>query len=159
MFKNLILVLLTTFSTVAFAQKTFNLKYGVGVMQSVNSQVVSIAIQKQLKDSYAHQLECGAWFDPQEEKNRRSSGFCSYSLGLRVILPNFYMESMHGIGGISHPDSLLGGRVKLFNNFGLGIKDRSGNALGVVFKHVSSAGIEKPNMGRNFAAAKLSFGF
>src|SRR5690606_15949151 len=123
MWKILTLSLLTTISTVAHAQKTINLKYGVGVMQSVNSQIVSLAVQNQLKDSYAQQVECGAWLDPQEEKGRSSSGFCSYSLGLRVILPHVYMESVHGIGGITHPDSLLGGRFQFFHNFGLGIKD------------------------------------
>ena len=159
MWKILTLSLLTIISTVAHAQKTLNLKYGVGVMQSVNSQIVSLAFQSQIKDSYAQQVECGAYLDPQEEKGQRSSGFCSYSLGLRVILDHVYMESMHGVGGISHPDRLLGGHFQFFHNLGLGIKDKAGNSLGLVFKHISSAGIEKPNVGRNFTAAKLSFAF
>lgn len=159
MINKVILIGATSLASTAYAQGTYNLKYGVGIMKSTESQVVSVAYQDQIKDSYSYQVECGAWLDPKENKGRSGSGFCATQAGLRILLSNFYAESMHGIGFITHPDALLGGRFQFFHDAGLGIKDVAGNAIGINFKHVSSAGIHKPNIGRNYLAAKLSFGF
>jgi hypothetical protein len=144
-------------SLTAQAQSTFNVKYGFGMIHNPESQVVSVGYQSQVKHSLSQQLECGAWLDPVVRQGRSGSGFCGYSLGIRVILSHVYAESLHGIGYISHPDSLLGGNFQFFHDLGLGIKDVRGYAIGAVFKHQSSAGIHKPNKGRNFMAVKMSF--
>ncbi len=134
---------------------TINLKYGLGFLQSQGSQVASLGYQSNIYKGIAHQLEVGGW--PDRIGSRSSSMYGEYSLGLRLLKPDYYLESMHGIGMISNPDALLGGRFQFFHDIGGGIRDKDGYSMGLVVKHVSSAGINKPNIGRNFIGVKLGF--
>lgn len=134
---------------------TINLKYGVGALHSKDSQVASLGYQSQLHKGIAHQFEIGGW--PDQISSRNPSMYGSYSLGLRILKPNYYLESMHGIGMITHTDRLLGGRFQFFHDIGAGIRDRDGYSMGLLVKHISSAGVTHPNIGRNFVVIKLGF--
>lgn len=151
-----VFLLLLLMSVPANAKMT-TLKYGFGVTQSADSQMVSLAYEKSIRHALHHQVEGGAWIDIHRNQGRSSSGFGNYSLGLKIARSGFWLESMHGIGFISHPDVYLGGRFQFFHDFGLGIQDGAGYKLGAIFKHVSSAGIHKPNIGRNFIAVRMGF--
>lgn len=127
--------------------------YGVGILRSNNSPIVSISNSAELSKPFFHKLELGGYID--SEAGRKHAMFTSYQLGLRVnTLTGFYAESSHGIGYISSTDILLGGRSQFFHDLGLGIVDDYAH-IGMYVKHISSAGIHKPNIGRNYIYIKL----
>ena len=148
---------------VSFGQSTINFKYGVGILQSAqksnsDSAFGSLSYQTPIKGSLYHQVESGLWTSRARDLGQKMSGFLSHNLGLKLNLGPCYIESMHGLGFITTPDSLLGGRFQFFHDVGFGAKDKVGSAFGVQIKHISSAGLEKPNIGRNFLLIKISFG-
>lgn len=138
------------------ATSNLNLKYGLGFLQSSNSQVVTLGYQTNFYQSFSSNVECGGWLD--QNKGHNPSVTCAAQLGLRVILTSFYAESLHGVGFINHPDGLLGSKFEFFHDVGFGIRDSANNSLGLDFKHTSNAGLSKPNIGRNFIAVKVGFG-
>ena len=137
----------------SFANTTFNMKYGLGFIQKGEAQFAGFGLQNKLFKSLYHQVEGGLWVD----RNRSNSGYGAYSLGMHLESGFFYGETMHGIGLITHPDSLLGGRFQFFHDLGVGVVSKDGSTFGVQIKHVSSAGIHKPNIGRNFVGLKAAF--
>lgn len=150
--KNLLLVLGIVMSTDVVAD-TFNLKYGLGALHGKQSAMASFGYQRQIHKSLAHQIEGGLWVD----RFRSNSGFASYALGMHLERGFMYGETMHGVGFITHKDSLLGGKFQFFHDLGIGVLSKDGSTFGIQLKHVSSAGIHKPNIGRNFFAIKAGF--
>jgi hypothetical protein len=140
----------------AFAQDkdpTLNIKYGLGVIQKGDMSFGSVGYQRKIVDSLYQQYEGGLWVD----RDRQSAGFASYQLGLKAKSGFVYGETMHGIGLITKTDGLLGGHFQFFHDLGVGIVSKDGSTFGIQMKHVSSAGINKPNIGRNFIAIKAGF--
>jgi hypothetical protein len=133
-----------------------NLKYGLPVLHAQgNGAFGSIGYQHSIFRALNQQIETGLWTSRVRESGQKTSPFASYSLGVKVDLDYVYAESMHGIGLIGQPDVLLGGPGQFFHDTGLGIKDRDGSSFGLQWKHVSSAGAYKPNIGRDFVLIKV----
>ena len=151
------LLSLILLSTSALATENLNLKYGFGIWQSGRSYYVDLDYQKPFYHSLNYLYACGSWIDQSGNVNQSSSMFCHGSLGVKVELTKHYFESMHGVGFISNADRLLGGNFQFFHDVGFGVKDLYGFSLGLGFKHASSAGIEKPNIGRNFLLIKVGY--
>lgn len=137
-------------------QGTIGLKYGVGILQTgKESQYVAVSYQSQIYKGISNTLEVCGYVDQQ--RGRAPAMCASYSLGIRVLKPNYYLESMHGLGFINSTDVLLGGRFQFFQELGVGIRDKDGYSIGAHVKHISSAGIHNPNIGRNYIGIKLGF--
>lgn len=131
---------------------------GTFVKYSVNAQSSGLAAQKGL--SFGHQdeflfflekkWEAGFWADNSHVEGAKSGGFGSYSIGVEPMYESLYVNFFQGVGFITHPDTVLGGPFQFFEDFGIGIRDRSrGISLGLQYKHISSAGIYLPNHGRD----------
>jgi len=148
------LALTTLISCQALAGEAV-IKYGVGVGNSAKtskSEVVmgSMAYQQPFYGLFAQQVEVGGWGDRRADMGRQNSVFMGYSLGLNLNMGYLNAQAFWGVAGITNPDSYLGGPFQFNHDFAINFMDKRKVKLGVAYKHVSSAGIEKPNIGRDF---------
>lgn len=98
------------------------------------------------------------WAD--DNPRRSSSGFLGYSVGLRVKAQYIYVESLWGICGISHPDNtFLSGNFQFMQDLGIGFIDELGRSIGISYKHISNAGIQIPNKGRDALQIQVGIPF
>ena len=82
--------------------------------------------------------------------NGRSSFWVTPVMGVRALStvgPELHIAV--GPGYLENPDSVLGGHFQFALEGGAAISDGK-TSLGLVWKHLSSAGIEMPNQGRDF---------
>lgn len=161
---NILLLLLLTTLNLKADETIF--KYGLGIFNSAKdskAEMKQISVAKQyslLKGYVIQQVEIGGWIDSRRDLGRKDSGFGSYSLGIPVDFDVLFLQPLWGIGLITSPDSMLGGRFpQFFHNFTVGIKDSKGNSIGVNYSHVSSAGLYKINKGRDVLSVRLGLPF
>lgn len=87
----------------------------------------------------------------------RSSFWIVPLIGVRALSrsgPELHIAG--GPGYLQNPDEILGGHFQFSLEGGGGIMDASGKVyIGVAWKHLSSAGIEMPNQGRDFIMIQL----
>jgi hypothetical protein len=157
----LALLTLSLLGSSAFAGETF-VGYGLGVFHSadygpVTTKVIQGGYRQDLTGGFYWQARLGYWNDSSHDSTRKSSLYGSTGLGFLIDLRPIEMRSGWGIGGISTPDSMLGGRFPQFNGeLYVGVRDKNGNGIGFQYEHISSAGIVTPNEGRDFVTLQLS---
>lgn len=105
----------------------------------------------------SYQYEVGGWIDIAGQ-GRKGSGYGAYQIGVETDGPIF-ARVMVGPALITTPDAYLGGAFNFTEDFYLGLSGKNGNTIGVLYKHVSNAGLEPPNMGRDFAGVTVSIPF
>lgn len=131
------------------------IKYGSNVPSESErigrTKAIFISYQDVMFGPLIHQFEAGTWFDNSGIEGRKSSGLLGYSLGVNANAGSFFAQALVGPSFITATDSNLGGPLQFNNDFGFGIKDQhTGGSIGITYKHVSSAGLELPNKGRDF---------
>lgn len=159
--KKLIVILSFLITPIVHASDTV-IKYGANVAtESENlgvTKAVFIAQQFHLVGPLISQLEGGGWFDNSGEPGRKSSALLGGSFGVHVDANYAYAQALVGPAYISQPDSALGGPFQFNNDVAFGLKDpKTGATVGINYKHVSSAGLETPNRGRDFWLFRVSF--
>lgn len=135
------------------------LKYGLGILNSNKAETrhLAVGVRNQFVSVIDSQLEVGGWADRRTDLNRSSSAYGQYSLGVTVKNSVFYLQAFGGIAAITNTDAFLGGNFPQFvQDIGFGFNDDRGVKIGASFKHMSSAGIYNPNMGRDFLSLELS---
>lgn len=135
-------------------------KYGAQVPKGQEglggSKTLYIAYQDKLSGSFIYQTEGGFWID-NVGKGRKSSGLLGISAGINVQAGYVFAQALTGPSYITDSDSILGGPLQFNNDVAFGIKDPdNGNTFGFGYKHVSSAGLYKPNSGRDFIMFRVS---
>ncbi len=104
------------------------------------------------------QTGLGGWEDTTNYLNAKGSIYSHISFGLEPDLGKLYINYFLGPALISRTDALLGNNWQFFQELGIGVKGKKrGTRIGVVFKHMSNAGIVKPNKGRNFLNLRVQF--
>lgn len=87
----------------------------------------------------------------------KSSLWLSPLMGVRALSgagPELHIAV--GPGYLQNPDQVLGGNFQFSLEGGLGLTSGDGTTyVGVAWKHLSSAGIEMPNQGRDFIVVQL----
>lgn len=137
-------------------------KYGANVSKENeklgSTKALFISQQKQWNPlPFVSQYEIGGWVDNSGIKDRSSSGMIGASTGVHVKAGPFYAQALIGPALISRTDSALGGRFQFNNDVAFGLVDEENNAtVGIAYKHISSAGISRPNRGRDFIMFRLS---
>jgi hypothetical protein len=129
----------------------YSFRYGLGVIGKPTTQIKVFGLRHESNIAYAlyDATEIGFYNDTGEAEGRHSAGFASYQLGVKPGTDNVYFSAFWGFAGITHTDSQLGGLAQFTSDFAFGFRDRiSFVQLGL--KHISSAGIWKPNHGRDF---------
>jgi hypothetical protein len=140
------------------------LQYGAGmydVKHPHDSQFFSLELSNEVLPSVRLVSETGLYTRLQTgEQGRRGSAFFDTGIGIRPKLTgDVFVESYWCIGAITAPDSNLGGVFNFFNTTRLGVIGKDGIGLSVWFKHISSAGINSPNKGREWLGLSWIFSF
>lgn len=157
------LVGLLMFTTVLLSPSTVYggtmLRYGVGILGSAEygtteTKIFSVGYEEDILGIFITQWELGLFTD-QGGHGRSSSGFGNVSLGVEVNPGYFVLRSLWGIGGITTPDSMLGGLFEFNQDLFLGVRDDKNKMIGLNYKHISSAGIYSPNHGRDFITVQV----
>lgn len=121
----------------------------------VEVKFVNIGIRKPLALGLTQQMEVGGWTD-SGGNGRKGSAYGAYQVGVEVdsfILARF----MAGPAFISTPDTYLGASFPQFTEeLFLGLCGKNNNTVGLKYKHVSSAGLIMPNMGRDMIGIEAS---
>lgn len=147
-------------SASVMAEDTTIIKYGIGVADSGKESLAEtkyLGVGQQLplfSDFLVTQWEVGAFAD-NAGHSRKSSAFAFYGLGVHVNAGSVYAQSVFNLGLISTPDAYLGGPFQASEDMGVGLQSKSGASMGLHYKHISSAGIERPNNGRDFLLIQL----
>lgn len=146
------LILLWTAQDIARADDV-SFRMGMGILNGERTGAIktfSIREEQHAIGPIHTAYEGGLWTDTGSSQGRRSSAFALGQIGVKPGAERgLYGSAFLGIAGITHPDSQLGGVGQFSENFGLGIRDGS-SFIGVDYRHLSSAGIFKPNKGRDF---------
>lgn len=158
-FLTLILVLL---SRQASADEVFG-AFGLGVFNSAKSEPAEvrdlyIGLRKELPQGTFFEGKVGFWGD-SAGNGRTSSAFVAAGPGLSVDLRPVVIRAGVNLAAISSPDAYLGGVFQFNETLFLGVKDPTGNSIGFVFDHFSSAGIESPNVGRDTISIQIGQSF
>jgi hypothetical protein len=138
--------------------------YMTGALGVANSGKDSLSESKFFNFGYrddfgfglTYQYEGGFWTDIAGN-GRKGSAYAAYQLGVTVDNSPVVARVMAGPALISTPDAYLGGVFPQFTeDFYFGMKDHRGNGVGVKYKHISSAGIVQPNVGRDYLGLEVS---
>lgn len=144
-------------STNSYAGSFF--KYGLGMFGSAEYGAATVkyfgfGYEDKLIGPFIEQYELGLFVDTSGH-DRKGSGFGFYSIGVESNPGYFVLRSTFGLGAITSPDAMLGGRFQFTEDLFLGVRDDRGCMIGIDLKHISSAGIEQPNAGRDFAVVQV----
>lgn len=134
---------------------------GIGVLNSgkkslSETKMLTLGIQGDLIGPLKDRAVIGGWLD-NSGKGRTGSAVTSGQLGFEVNSGGLVAGIFTGPALISNPDVLLGGPFQFMDDLHIGIQDRSGYYIGLMYRHLSSAGIETPNIGRDIVSLELRF--
>jgi hypothetical protein len=135
-------------------------RYGLGLFASavdspVEVKVFGLTYQREL-GILTWQIEGGGWTDSKEKYGRKEAFFGATSLGVDVKCGLIFAQSLWGVGAISQRDSLLGSYFNFTHDLIVGVYDKEDRRVGLGWKHLSNAGIFKPNIGRDFINLTLT---
>lgn len=131
-----------------------------GTRGSSLSQVkfAKIGLQEDLWYSLKQRFNTGGWLDSRGS-GYSSSALIGYQLGFEVKNDIFESSIFSGPTIISNQDSSLGGRIQFNESLFFGIVDKDSDSIGIAYNHFSSAGLEMPNLGRDFIGLEIKFPF
>lgn len=159
--KRLLLVLICLTSLVCrncFAEATAMIGAGKGITGEPGTpfeRVAVIGYQHAFSPDFFARGEIGKFED--YSGNGKSSAWITPIFGIKAVSkmgPELHVGA--GPGYLHVPDNILGGHFQFFLEGGLGIASYDGHSyVGIAWKHISSAGIETPNKGRDFIVVQV----
>jgi hypothetical protein len=142
--------------SICWADATVSIGTGKGILGDHGTpfeRVVALGYQRTLLQDFFVRPEAGYFEDISG--NGKSSGWVSTLLGIRALSsvgPELHLAV--GPSYLQNPDQVLGGHFQFSLEGGLGIADNR-TYVGLAWKHLSSAGIEMPNQGRDFIVVQF----
>lgn len=122
------------------------------------TKFLNVGHRETILSGLVYQYEVGVWAD-NAGNGRKSSGYAATQFGLEAN-SSLCARIMIGPAVITTPDTYLGGNFPLFTeDFFFGVHDQNGNNVGAKYKHISSAGVVMPNIGRDFMGLEASIHF
>ena len=121
------------------------IKAGTGFLQdNENVSIYSLSYKYFLVDRWlVYSGEAGHWSDPKPLS--RNSFYVHSTLGLRGELKGFWAEANVGGAIVANTDQYLGTAFEFIEEGSIGYK-----MIGASIRHYSNAGIQQPNLARNF---------
>lgn len=157
---NKTLFLLLLLSSLAFAdQDQIVLDGGVGVFHSADHglsemKTITLGVQETLWGPLKDRAVVGGWID--NVPGRSGSALASGQIGFEVNSNGTVGSIFTGPALISSPDNvLLGGYFEFIDDLHLGLQDRDGSYIGVMYRHISDAGLTPVNIGRDSVNIEL----
>lgn len=134
---------------------------GIGVFNSAKrslseTKMLTLGVQEDLWGALKDRGIVGGWLDNAGD-GKTSSGLMAGQIGWEVNRDGLLVGIFAGPCLISNTDSLLGGHFQFMDDIHLGIQDRDGNYIGLMYRHISSAGIATPNIGRDIMGVEIRF--
>lgn len=114
--------------------------------------------QEDLWYTLKQRFNVGGWLDTRGE-GYSSSAFTGYQLGFEVKNDTFEGSVWSGPTLISTPDQALGGYFQFNETLFFGIVDKDEDSIGIAYNHLSSAGLEMPNLGKDFMGLEIKWPF
>lgn len=160
--RSMLIGLLVAIAVMLAAPKVANAgtfgRYGLGVFNSAQysrgeTKLFSLGYEQDWVGPFIYQYEAGMYNDTGP--GRGASGFGNISAGVEVAPGYLILRSLWGVGAITTPDDMLGGWFQFNQDFLIGLRDITGNMIGLDYKHISSAGIYSPNRGRDFLVVQV----
>lgn len=157
MLKILLLISLFCFSFFARADVVTSVGVGKGILGEHGTpfeRAVAIGYQFDFGDFFVRP-EAGYFEDISGQG--KSSAWAAPLLGVRALSqvgPELHIAV--GPGYLQNPDEVLGGHFQFSLEGGIGLASADKKTyVGLAWKHLSSAGIEMPNMGRDMIVVQL----
>lgn len=137
-------------------------EWGTGVLnnsQTEYSQVKFGELGKKgvLNETFDYSYGGGAIIDSSNYPGSSSTMYGTALLGVGPHLQNLVVEYYLGGAYIQTPDTILGSHLQFAHEVLIGIKDFRNVGVFISIKHLSNAGLVKPNMGRNFIGLGVMF--
>jgi hypothetical protein len=141
----------------------YSFKYGMGLINGERTGTIkAFSVRQESHFIYALHTarEGGLWTDTGSAQGRRGAVFGKGQLGVKPGWDSvgLYGKAFWGVQLQSSTDSQLGGLAQFSQDAGIGIRDET-SFVGINYTHVSSAGIFKPNKGRDFLGLELGIIF
>lgn len=159
-----LILLMFAFSIQSYAQDDqWAIDGGLGVFSTQGTSLsdvkfAKVGIQEDIWDAFKQRVSVGGWLDSRGS-GYSGSAFGGYQLGFEVNNSVFQGGIFTGPTLISTTDKDLGGIFQFNDSINFGIKDDRGNVIGIVYNHFSSAGLESPNLGKDFMGLEIKFPF
>lgn len=130
------------------------LKYHINATGEPSSlKAISVAYEGD-EGFFRSNTEAGYWAD--HRPGGQNSFFGMVGFGVRPVAGPIYIGVMQNFALISNKDAYLGGNFQFVEEASLGVLDeKSQISVGGFYKHVSSAGIFSPNMGKDFLGIQV----
>jgi hypothetical protein len=128
--------------------------FNTGKQSISESKFVNVGYRDIWCCGISYQYEAGGWID-RAGNGRKNSGYGAFQMGVEAG-DTTIARVMAGPALITTPDSYLGGAFQFTEDFFIGIRGNSRNTVGIKYKHFSSAGLEQPNVGRDYLGAEIS---
>lgn len=134
---------------------------GIGVFNSgkkslSETKMLTLGLQGDLIGPLKDRAIVGGWLD-NAGHGRSNSAVVGGQIGFEVNSGGLVASIFTGPALISNPDILLGGPFQFMDDLHIGIQDPHGYYIGVMYRHLSSAGIETPNIGLDIIGLELRF--
>lgn len=132
------------------------LKVGVDPIANSLSDVKMVSVGRHipLSEHLCLKVDGGHWWD--KRRGAKNSFFMDTALGVVIKPAIFDVRIYSGVAGITETDSFLGGNLQFMQEFSFSFQ-QDGWGIGAAFTHFSSAGLHKPNIGRNFLGLHVIF--
>ncbi len=147
-------------SSLAWAdQDRIVLDGGVGVFHSADhglseTKLLTLGVQEQLWGPLMDRAVVGGYID--NVAGRSGSALASGQIGFEVNNHGWVGSIFTGPTIISSPDNvLLGGYFEFMDDIHFGMQDEDGNYIGLMYRHISDAGLTSVNVGRDFVGIEL----
>lgn len=137
----------------------FSFRMGMGMNQQAPTgsiKIFSLREESHLFYSIHQAVDVGGWVDNladtswYADHNRKDSFYGKYMLGVKPgPQVGTYAKAFVGVAGLTAKDSQLGGHFQFSQDLALGVRDKR-SFVEIGYTHFSSAGIYKPNKGRDF---------
>ena len=134
----------------------FVLDAGVGVFNTTMMRTLSGSYQQEWEYPFFTRTTLGLWVD-NSGNGQSNSGFISEQLGYEIRHNGTIVSIFTGPSFITTPDTVLGGYFQFVSDLHLGLEDTRHNYLGVFYRHISSAGLYYPNLGRDMVGLEIRF--
>jgi hypothetical protein len=154
-------IILAMAATPAMASELY-LDAGLGAFSTEGdtlSQVkfARVGVQGEILQALVQRFNVGGWLD-QRGAGYTDSAFAGYQLGFDVRNDALEMAIFSGPTYISSSDVALGGNFQFNETIYVGIHDpKSDDSIGMAYNHFSSAGLEMPNLGKDFVCLEIKF--
>ena len=134
---------------------------GIGFAHSADAglsetKMLTVGVQETLWGALKDRVGLGGWLD-DAGNGKRNSALASGQIGFEVNRNGLLVGIFTGPTAISNTDVLLGGHLQFMDDIHIGIEDNDSNYIGVIYRHLSSAGLATPNTGRDIIGFEIRF--